>query len=233
MNVVLTRDQIREVDRLAIERVGVPGVVLMENAGRNTAHIILERIGHDTSKIVNIVCGRGNNGGDGFVIARHLHICGVTTGIYLCADPDALTGDAAVMFNIVRQMPIHIFPVADDDGIGRHCAAWKKEDIFVDALLGTGFSGQVRQPMATLIDRINDLQCSHVFAVDVPSGLDCDTGQPAASTVRADCTVTFVAAKKGLTEPGADQYTGEVVVANIGCPLELIDEVLAASRAGG
>lgn len=209
----LTRDQVREVDRLAIEELGIPGIVLMENAARNAAAEALTMM--PAGGRATILCGGGNNGGDGYAMARLLHNAGRQVTIFAARDPASLTGDAAINAAIARQMGL-IFTDTPD----LHDA-----DILIDALLGTGFGGEVRQPLAGLIEAINAAG-RPVLAVDVPSGLDCDTGKPAAATVRADVTVTFVAEKVGFAAPTAGPYLGRVVVADIGAPASLIDRVL-------
>lgn len=217
---ILTRDQVRQIDQRAIDDYAMPGVILMENAGGNAANIIGQNYGHLPEKRVAIFCGPGNNGGDGFVIARHLHNAAWQVRIVLAADEDKLTGDALINFRIVRRMPIPIEPIRPGD------AAIGWAELLVDALLGTGFSvsGEVRDPLGELIGRINAAG-KPIVAVDVPSGLDSQTGQPARSTVKADLTVTFVAVKSGLVEPEAREYVGKIVTADIGVPKELIRKI--------
>lgn len=223
--VTLTRDQVRMVDRLAIERYGIPGVVLMENAGRNAtdqcARLLMRRCVPVAGAKVVILCGGGNNGGDGYVIARHLAIRGADVRIVSMVGPDKLTGDAAVNASIAVRMNVPIAPLTDNDD------RWHQADLLVDAMLGTGFRGEVREPIASAIRRCNDAHAAGalVLAADLPSGLDCDTGQPADPTIKADLTVTFVATKVGFLSPASHDYTGEVVVADIGAPVELIDRV--------
>jgi NAD(P)H-hydrate epimerase len=205
----LTRSQVRELDRRAIEEFGVPGIVLMENAGRGAAEILL-RLG--VQGTVAICCGKGNNGGDGFVIARHLDLRNVSVRVHLLVPPDELTGDAAVNCNIVVRSRIPIvsgFETLQD-------ADW-----IVDALLGTGLSGPVRHPFLGAIEAINQMR-KKVLAVDLPSGLDCDTGLPLGAAVRADHTVTFVAPKAGFQNPAARPWLGQIHVADIGAPRALI-----------
>jgi NAD(P)H-hydrate epimerase len=218
--ITLTRAQVREVDRRAIEEYGIPSIVLMENAGRGAAEFILQTL-RPTGPI-GIVCGGGNNGGDGFVIARHLANAGCNVALFFACDPDRLKGDAAINHQIVEKMrlPSHLFDSPERIGAARPLL--HQSSIVVDALLGTGFSGPIRQPLALAIEAINKTPRSTIVAVDVPSGLDCDTGQPGAPTVRAHHTVTFVARKTGFQAAGAEEYTGEVIVVDIGAPTALI-----------
>ncbi len=229
----LTRAQSRQVDRLAMEKLGVSGLVLMENAGRGVADV-LRRTGVDGPVVV--CCGKGNNAGDGFVIARHLELRGFQPRVLLWADPDELTGDAAANFRILEKtdVPIERFAAAHDPArLAEQLAgaAW-----IVDALLGTGARGEPRPPLNAVIEQLNAADAP-ILAVDLPSGLDCDTGKPAAHTIRATVTCAFFAAKSGFFAPGAEAYTGEVRVLDIGVPPKLVDDVLSPfqtdNRQGG
>lgn len=225
----LTREQVRNVDRLAIEELGIPGVVLMENAGRNAVEIILrfmqERGGRPASAL--IFCGGGNNGGDGYVIARHLHNRGVRVQIIAHRPIADLTGDAAVHACICQKMNLDIQPATT---LKPQASSLKPApDIIIDALLGTGFTGDLRPDMLDLIQHINAQRDQPsppvVTAIDLPSGLDCDTGRPGQAAVHADLTVTFVAPKLGFSQPAAWPYLGKFEVADIGVPPELIEKV--------
>ncbi len=222
-SITLRRSQVREVDRRAIEEFGIPGAVLMENAGRNAATFILNLSRRDGPMAV--VCGGGNNGGDGFVIARHLSNSGRDVEIYTASDPNRLAGDAAVNFRIVDKMSLPRHPFDSPERIAARRPHLHRAGVIVDAVLGTGFSGAIRPPLDGVIDAMNQAPDSVIVSIDAPSGLDCDNGQPAEPTVRAKYTVTFVARKLGFDAPGAETYTGEVVVADIGAPVALIREI--------
>jgi NAD(P)H-hydrate epimerase len=220
----LSRDQVRDIDRTAIEQIGIPGVALMENAGRHTASAALELLGDPAAARAAIVCGSGNNGGDGFVIARHLHNAGVSVAILLACDPDGISGDARINYDIAERMSLPIHPIRTPEQLAAQRAALQEANLIVDALLGTGFSGEPRPPLDAAIEAINAASRAKVVAVDVPSGLDCDTGRPSRPCVRADLTVTFVARKIGFDEPAAREHLGRVVVADIGVPVELLGQ---------
>jgi len=222
-DLVLTRDQVRSIDRLAVEEFDMPGIVLMENAGRNAAEIIKQQYGKLLGKRVAVFCGPGNNGGDGFCLARHLHNAGRQVRVVLTVPEDNLKGEALTNYRIVRRTSIPIKPLGSADSV----IGWA--ELIVDALLGTGFTGQVRKPLDTLIDRINT-SGKRVVAVDVPSGLDCQTGQPSDSTIRAALTVSFVAVKSGMTQPRARKFVGRIIVADIGVPVELINRIAEGAR---
>src|SRR5207302_90610 len=217
----LTRAQVREIDRRAIEEYGVPGVVLMENAGRGAAEI-LARLNPEKKPVV-IVCGKGNNGGDGFVIARHLENRGWPVSTWLVCHPAELRGDAAVNYEIAQRSGIRQFagppPVADSD-LGRltQFGGW-----IVDALFGTGLTGPLGDPFDRVIAAMNSSP-ARILAVDIPSGLDCDSGLPLGPTVRAHHCVTFVAPKAGFANPKAGEWLGQLHVIDIGAPRKLREE---------
>ena len=223
---VLTRAQVREVDRRAIEDYGLPGLILMENAGRNAASLLREL---GIAGPVAICCGKGNNAGDGFVIARHLENSGIDVRILLSTPASSFTGDAATNFAVLQQAGTPLVEAPADIA-----TAWRAEleraDWIVDALLGTGTQGIVREPFASAIAAINAAN-RKVLAIDLPSGLDCDTGAVLGDCVRAHHTATFVARKPGFDVSGAAEFTGEVHVLDIGVPHALLRELSESSAA--
>jgi NAD(P)H-hydrate epimerase len=226
---VLNCEQTRAVDQYAIEKLGIPGVVLMENAGRNAAYLIdgwLRRRGAPSGRVA-VLCGRGNNGGDGFVIARHLFRTGHEVFVDLYGDPEKLSDDAAVNHGIARRMGIAIRNIREKGALSPAVRRWRGSDAIVDALLGTGFSGEVHEPLAGIIEKVNALDGPLIVAVDVPSGLSADTGEPGGVAVRANQTVTFVAKKAGYESRSARTYVGRIHVVDIGAPTELILEKLS------
>jgi NAD(P)H-hydrate epimerase len=218
----LNRDEVRTLDRRAIEEFGMPGVVLMENAGRGTADLLRSLGIHGR---VVICCGKGNNGGDGFVIARHLDNHHVPVRVLVFARPEDLTGDAAIHYQIIARaglpIDVHAGTSLDREAVRRELdtAEW-----IVDALFGTGLSGPVRSPWDEVIAAIN-ASPARILAVDLPSGLDCDTGQPLGPTVEAEHTATFVAWKKGFANAAAQRWLGQVHVVDIGVPRLLVDRL--------
>jgi NAD(P)H-hydrate epimerase len=201
----------------------VPLLTLMENAGSAVAEFA--RSAYPTAKTFGIICGKGNNGGDGFVIARHLDNFGWPVKVLLFAKPSELAGDAAVMFEIVKRSGLKIeyfaanavrFEDYLNDELTNFGDGW-----IVDALFGTGLSGAVREPFDRVIAAIN-ASPAPVLAVDIPSGLDCDTGQPLGIAVRADVTATFVDRKAGFFAEEAQPWLGEVHVLEIGAPRALV-----------
>jgi len=231
MPLTLTRDQIRRVDQLAVERYGIPSIILMENAGRGAAEIIDGYYGPNGNAV--IFCGTGNNGGDGCVIARRLHNLGWSVSIIVTGDESRVTPDMGTNLNIVRAMGLDIMSFAPNDEHQSALSRIKTESVVIDALLGTGFRGQVREPLAGLIRSINESPKRATVAVDVPSGLDCETGSPSIPTIHADHTITFVAHKSGFSRAEARPFLGQVDVSGIGAPRALIDEVARTQNHGG
>jgi NAD(P)H-hydrate epimerase len=214
---LMTKDQVRAVDFWAINTVGIPGVVLMENAGRSCAELIKEKLKDIAAPKVCIFCGTGNNGGDGYVIARHLLNSGMKVVVVICGDRQKVKGDAKINFDILEKLdqPIEQLNLKEDDVPARVKTFTADADMIVDGLFGTGLSGLLRDDYIQLIESINACDCP-IMAVDIPSGLDCDSGKPLGAAVRASCTVTFVAVKKGFVCESAASYTGEIFVASIG-----------------
>jgi NAD(P)H-hydrate epimerase len=239
----LSRDEVRELDRRAIHDFGVPGVVLMENAGRGCAELLMH-LNPDRKPTV-ILCGPGNNGGDGFVIARHLDNHGWPVTLFAVEPPHRIenppnprpirTGwdfgglppDAGTNFRIVSRSGIEFFPhgpvLCPGSQSNLTDKIVKQHGWIVDALFGTGLTRAIGAPYTEFAALIN-ASGNPVLAVDIPSGLDCDTGEPLGPTVRATHTATFVAPKKGFRNPKSRDWTGEVHVIDIGTPRVLMDE---------
>ncbi len=222
----LTRDEVRSVDRFAIETLGIPGVVLMENAGRGLADV-LEKQG--ILGPVAILAGKGNNGGDGFVLARHLDYRGYPVRVFHLGTLNGLPLDAATNADITRRSGIFLQAWNSDGEAETFAAQLRGFSWIVDALLGTGTRGELRDPFPALIRAVNMAE-ARVLAVDIPSGLDCDTGQPLGACVRADCTATFVNVKQGFLRPEAKPYLGEVHVVDIGVPRIALRDYLETSE---
>ncbi len=214
----MSREEVRDVDRRAVEEFGMHSIVLMENAGRGAAELLMRLgIGGD----VVICAGKGNNGGDGFVIARHLENNGFAVRVLLFCDPHDLKGDAAINYGILNHSNTRLRAIGtpiDREELGTELGG---ADWIVDALLGTGTQGAVREPYLSVIAAINSAG-TKVLSVDLPSGLDCDTGQPLGACVQSDHTATFVAPKLGFDAPEAKKLTGIVHVVDIGVPRAML-----------
>lgn len=193
--------------------------MLMENAGHNCAKLILRFLKDQSNARVIVFCGLGNNGGDGFVIARHLANNNIDVKIAICGDRSKIKADARLNLDIVdkMKMPITIIDPNTQDIAQRIDDITAGVQLIVDALFGTGLAGAMREGYPEIIRSINAAK-KHTVAVDIPSGIDCDRGLPTDghTAITADATVTFVAMKKGFTNPHAAKYTGTVTVASIG-----------------
>ncbi len=213
---VLDRTSSRKLDRAATEEYGIPGIVLMENAALALARNALSMLEHceEPEPIVLIACGSGNNGGDGWALGRHLHNAGVRPIMVVLGEPRP-TSDAGTNRRTCHRMRIE--EVGPDDLRG--CPA---ADLIVDAIFGTGLDRDVTGPAAGVIEWINAAGVP-VLAVDIPSGLDCDTGKTYGVAVRATRTVSFVGPKPGFDREHARPYIGTVVIGDIGAPRELAE----------
>lgn len=230
---VCTAAQMRECDRLTIEEVGVPGIALMETAGRAAAATVLEILSEMQRPSVGVFCGRGNNGGDGYVVARQLLQHGYDVDVYLVATSDRVQGDAAVNLAVLEALVsdgltpgrAQLHRVGDQLQEGISIAGLlhgAHHDLVIDALLGTGLGGAARSPYREIIEHINATPCL-VVAIDIPSGLDSDTGAAPGATIYADRTVTFGLSKRGqILYPGR-AYCGELEVVDIGIPEGICD----------
>jgi NAD(P)H-hydrate epimerase len=222
----LSRDEVRELDRRAIEGFGVPGVVLMENAGRGCAELLM-RLNPERKPVV-LLCGSGNNGGDGFVIARHLDNHGWPVGVHVVAKHNRTPGDAATHFDILFASGIEYTQYRPDNFGEQHRGLFLSRGLgpamwVVDAFFGTGLTRALDDPFDWITDAVNN-SGKPVLAVDIPSGLDCDTGEPLGPTIKATHTATFVAHKKGFLNPKSREWAGDIHVVDIGAPRVLIDE---------
>jgi NAD(P)H-hydrate epimerase len=242
----LSRDEVRELDRRASEEFGVPSIVLMENAGRGAAELLMRL--NPERKPVTILCGPGNNGGDGFVMARHLENAGYRVRVWLFevmrpidAAPkqgvvstgyssERLPPDARINFEIMRRSGMFVAPINGDFYPGTKNLIANQvildQTWLVDALFGTGLTRALASPFSEVVAAIN-ASGNPILAVDIASGLDCDTGQPLGPTVMATHTATFVGWKKGFLQPSAKPWIGEVHVIDIGAPKKLVDEYRA------
>lgn len=231
---VATAEQMREFDRRASEEFGVPSIVLMENAGRSVFEAVRDALGDLADMRVTIVAGRGNNGGDGFVVARHLREAGTRVSVFLLGSPEEVKGDARTNLDMLLESGVAVTSVKSSDDI---TVALSDGHAVVDAVFGTGLRGEVTGLPADVIRAINAAG-KPVVAVDIPSGMDADTGEILGVCVDADCTVTFALPKIGLlTYPGA-ACVGDLTVADIGIPkclyeeitVELVDDGMVASK---
>jgi len=210
---LLTAGQSKAIDRRAWEELGISTLVLMENAGRAVA----VEAGKLSKGKIAVLCGKGNNGGDGFVAARHLLALGIKPAVFLAGKIGDAAGEAKTNLEILLRMEQKIVEVDTGNlrSIKRRFSAY---GLVIDALLGAGLSGAARGIYKELIDLINSSK-AYILSVDIPSGLDATTGKALGSCVKADKTITFVARKRGMVVGDGPKYCGKVVVADIGAPL--------------
>lgn len=213
--------EMQAIDTCAIEDFGIPGVVLMENAGKKTADLSVRYFGDPEGKKVFVYAGPGNNGGDGFVVARHLHEAGADVTLYLLVAPDKIKGDAAVNFHIIKKMKIPFLLMLSADDFKMDCSSCF---IMVDALFGTGLKRELRDHFAACVGLMNRSKCP-VVAVDIASGVDSDSGRILGDAVRADLTVTYGLAKPGQFVFPGREFTGNLEVVDIGFPSIVVDQV--------
>lgn len=219
----------QEMDRLTIQELGLPGVVLMENAGRGASRVFLEQFKPSPEARITILCGPGNNGGDGYVMARYLHESGLLPIVLILSPLDKVSGDALIHLQIIRAMGVEILetPGLAEWTARRH--ALHQGDFIVDAILGTGLRSPVRDFYALVIDDIN-ASGKPVFAVDIPSGLNADTGQVMGVAVRANLTATFGYPKIGLVVYPGVELAGRLFRIDIGIPRTISVRVPETSR---
>jgi NAD(P)H-hydrate epimerase len=221
---LVTANEMQKMDRSTIESFGLPGRILMENAGRGATQFFLEQFKDAKNKKVGVIAGRGNNGGDGFVIARYLAQKGIRVTVYLLSEHQKVSGDAAANLQLLSPLKVPVIEMPDATSFSAHETAMRHEEIWIDAILGTGLRSDVKGFFKDVINFINHSN-KPVFAVDIPSGLNSDTGQPCGACVWADATATFAFAKTGhFLFPGAD-YTGNLKIIDIGVPPHIANDV--------
>ncbi|MHC4970699.1 MAG: NAD(P)H-hydrate epimerase [Planctomycetota bacterium] len=215
----LTREQAREMDRIAMEELHIPGIVLMENAARGIAQVALQRLERLPGPVA-VVCGPGNNGGDGLAAARHLACAGQDVRIHLAVPPEAYRegSDPAVHLAVARAMGLALRDDLELEGAA----------LILDGIFGTGLQREVRGPLRSAIEAINSAG-SAVLAIDLPSGLDADTGAVLGAAVRADVTATMGAGKVGFALGEGPALVGEVEVIDLGIPPSVVERATAGS----
>ena len=221
---VLNTQQMREADRRTINDIGIPSIVLMENAGRQAVAAMEAAFETLHSSRVGVLCGRGNNGGDGFVIARTLVQRGVETSVFLLGSVSEIRGDARTNLEVLGRIGLTVVEITTAQDWELHFSEVSECDILVDAIVGTGFHGRLNGMLETVVADVNELGVP-VIAIDLPTGLSADSHEVDGDAIEASMTVTLAAPKIPLVFPPADSHCGDLVIADIGIPLPLIDEV--------
>ena len=219
----ITPEKMREIDRRAQEEFGIPAAILMENAGRAVFRSAMEMLFEKQGKKVAIVCGRGNNGGDGFVAARHLMNNGIDVSIFLVVDLKELRGEAEANYHrsekVAKTMG-KVIETLNEENLSSFENKLEGTSLIIDGIFGTGLSREVGEPEKSVIQLINDSE-KPVLAVDVPSGLDTANGKVLGVCIKATKTVTFAKPKTGFI--GNEKYTGETITADISIPRALLN----------
>lgn len=216
------KEQMRTIDKIAVEKVGLPSIVLMENSGKVVFDEIMKM--RSTFERVILLCGPGNNGGDGFVIARHLHNLNVPIKVFIIGKASHIHGDSLSNLNILKKLSIPIDEVFDGGGFVKLEKALRQGSLVVDAIFGSGLSKDVFGIYTEVFDLVNEL-ATNILSVDIPSGVNCDTGKVMGNAIRANKTVSLVIPKVGnIMFPGSE-YNGELLIKGIGVPDIVINEV--------
>jgi ADP-dependent NAD(P)H-hydrate dehydratase / NAD(P)H-hydrate epimerase len=221
---VLNTQQMREADRRTIDEIGIPAIVLMENAGRQAVAAMEAAFEDLTTSHVGVLCGRGNNGGDGFVVARTLIQRGVETSVFLLGSVAEVRGDARTNLEVLGRIGLTVVEIANAQAWELHFSEISQCDLLVDAILGTGFHGQLSGLLETVVADVNGLGVP-VVAIDLPTGVSADSHEVDGEAIEASMTVTLGAPKIPLILPPADAHGGDLVIADIGIPLPILDEV--------
>ncbi|MEN3002256.1 MAG: NAD(P)H-hydrate dehydratase [Armatimonadota bacterium] len=222
---VVSAAEMRALDRVTIEEDKVPSLILMERAGQGVFRHLCEWFHPIQGRRIAVVVGKGNNGGDGMVVARYLYEADARVHLWLAVDPSEFTGDAAVQWQIVRAYGIPALPAPPNPDP----ALFREEEVLIDALLGTGLQGEVREPYRGLIEAMNASGCP-IVAVDIPSGLDADTGREWGVAIRARYTVTMALPKLGFFQNAGPRCTGKWVAVPIGVAPQRLETLQSTAR---
>lgn len=221
---LVTASEMKEMDRLTIQEMGIPGMVLMENAARGAVRVFLEHFRPSPGARITILCGKGNNGGDGYVMARYLHNRGLNVIVIVLGESDRISGDAHTNLEIIKNINLEIIEAVNIERWASVSKLLDDSDYIIDGILGTGLDSDVRDYYGQVLNDINE-SGKAVMAIDIPSGINADNGQIMGTALKADLTVTFGFPKTGqLTYPGAE-LTGRLIRIDIGIPNIIADRI--------
>jgi len=221
---VLNTRQMRDADRRTIEEIGIPSIVLMENAGRQAVAAMEAAYDDLATSQVGVLCGRGNNGGDGFVVARTLVQRGVDVGVFLLGSVSEISGDARINLEVLGRIGLTVVEITTAQEWELHFTEISECDLVVDAILGTGFRGQLSGLLETVVADVNALGVP-IVSIDLPTGVSADTHVVDGTAIDASMTVTLGAPKIPLVFPPADSHGGDLVIADIGIPYPVFEEL--------
>ncbi|WP_368489635.1 NAD(P)H-hydrate dehydratase [Clostridium sp. BJN0013] len=216
---IATVELSRAIDSYAINQLKIPGIVLMENAALK----VIKNIDLANCNSFCVICTRGNNGGDGFAVARHLYNLNKKIQVFLVGKEDGMSGDCKVNYTILKNLGLNIYKLNSQEEMGTLKKCIQKSDVTIDALFGTGISREIVGIQNSVISLINE-NSKYTISIDIPSGLNGDTGKVLGNCVRADITVTFQLYKKGFLKYGSNEFTGEILVEDIGIPEAAIEK---------
>ena len=212
-------DEMKAMDSYAINIIGIPSIVLMENAALK----VIDNIDLSGTDSYTIVCGTGNNGGDGLAVARHLILKKKTVDLFIVGNLDNGTKDFNINLDILKNMKVNFTHIVDDYGLKKIKESTKNNNLTIDSLFGIGITRNVEGIFYKVIDIINK-NSKNILSIDIPSGLDGDTGQVLGISIKANKTVTFHHMKKGLVK--SESYTGNIIVEDIGIPNRVTEVIL-------
>src|SRR5438128_5313747 len=221
---VLNAAQMREADKRTIDDIGIPSLVLMENAGRQAVAAMEAMYADLLERQVGVLCGRGNNGGDGFVVARTLVQRGVDVAVFLIGQVADVRGDARVNLEILGRLGITVVEIGDSQAWELHSSQVNGCTLIIDAIFGTGLNAPLAGLLETVVADVNGLGVP-IVAVDLPSGLSADSHEPIGDSIEAGLTVTLGAPKLCLVLPPAETRAGDIVIADIGIPSEIFESL--------
>src|SRR5213595_301177 len=221
---VLNTAQMREADRRTIQDIGIPSLVLMENAGRQAVAAMEAMFSDLGERRVAVLCGRGNNGGDGFVVARTLVQRGVDVSVFLVGRVADVRGDARVNLEILGRLGLTVVEIADSQAWELHFSEVGDCGLIVDAIFGTGLNAPLSGLLETVVADVNGSGIP-VVSIDLPSGLSADSPEPLGDSIEAGMTVTLAAPKLPLVLPPAEARAGDIVIADVGVPIEVIERL--------
>ncbi|WP_040213310.1 bifunctional ADP-dependent NAD(P)H-hydrate dehydratase/NAD(P)H-hydrate epimerase [Clostridium polynesiense] len=209
---------LRKIDKYCIENLNIPGIVLMENAALK----VMKHLNIEENNKFSVVCGSGNNGGDGFAVARHLKALDKSVEVFLIGNSSRLSKDCRINYDILRNMGLKIKEISNVEDFTELKDSLQQSDIVVDAVFGTGLTRELEEPYLSVISIMNE-NSRYILSVDIPSGMESDSGEIKGNAIKADKTVTFELYKKGFINYKSHKHTGNIAVEDIGIPGKVID----------
>lgn len=221
---VVTPKQMNEIDNITINRLGIPGIVLMENAAIKVVDEIIKYLGEVLNKEILVFAGKGNNGGDAFAVARHLYNKGARVSVYITAEKKEISGDSRINLDIIEKMGIENSELCEKIEVASLSDKLRQCDIIVDGIMGTGLKGNLKGIVKELVEALNRSKKT-IISIDIPTGVNGETGEMSEVCIKAAGTVTFGLPKIGLMIHPGCEYTGKLIIADIGLPQSVIDKL--------